>query len=108
MKYNLGSFHVTIHYTLQHINGTLRHYKSLIIHLCMGDYWDPNFFSNGEILKMLEMKISEFANSIDPDEVAHYEPPHLDLHCLLVLLWLLNMTYPQNFADINFVCFFGV
>ena len=29
-----------------------------------------------------EMKIVEFANSIDPDEVAHYEPPHLDLHCL--------------------------
>ena len=22
-------------------------------------------------------------NSIDLDEVAHYEPPHLDLHCLL-------------------------
>ena len=24
----------------------------------------------------------EFANSVDLDEVAHYEPPHLDLHCL--------------------------
>ena len=23
-----------------------------------------------------------FANSVDPDEVAHYEPPHLDQHCL--------------------------
>ena len=22
------------------------------------------------------------ANSVDPDEVAHNEPPHLDLHCL--------------------------
>ena len=22
------------------------------------------------------------ANSIDPDETAHYEPSHLDLHCL--------------------------
>ena len=29
-----------------------------------------------------EMKIAEFANSVDLDEVAHYEPPHLDLHCL--------------------------
>ena len=29
-----------------------------------------------------EMKIAEFANSIDLDEVAHNEPPHLDLHCL--------------------------
>ena len=24
-----------------------------------------------------------FANSVDPDEVAHHEPLHLDLHCLL-------------------------
>ena len=22
------------------------------------------------------------SNSIDPDETAHYEPSHLDLHCL--------------------------
>ena len=28
------------------------------------------------------MKIVEFANSVDPGEVAHDEPPHLDLHCL--------------------------
>ena len=27
-------------------------------------------------------KTAEFTNSIDPDEVAHYEPPHQDLHCL--------------------------
>ena len=27
-------------------------------------------------------KLAEFANSVDLDEVAHYEPPHLDLHCL--------------------------
>ena len=25
---------------------------------------------------------SEYANSVDLDEVAHDEPPHLDLHCL--------------------------
>ena len=25
---------------------------------------------------------AEFANSVDLDEVAHKEPPHLDLHCL--------------------------
>ena len=29
------------------------------------------------------MKIAEFANSVDLDEVAQHEPPHLDLHCLL-------------------------
>ena len=28
------------------------------------------------------MKIVDFANSVDPYEVAHYEPPHLELHCL--------------------------
>ena len=26
--------------------------------------------------------MAEFANSVDLDEVAHNEPPHLDLHCL--------------------------
>ena len=33
-------------------------------------------------LQLPETKIAEFANSIDLDEVAHNEPPHLDLHCL--------------------------
>ena len=27
-------------------------------------------------------KIGEFVNTVDLDEVAHNEPPHLDLHCL--------------------------
>ena len=26
--------------------------------------------------------MDEFANSLDLDEVAHNEPPHLDRHCL--------------------------
>ena len=30
--------------------------------------------------------MAEFVNSIDLDEVAHNEPPHLDLHCLLFSL----------------------
>ena len=25
---------------------------------------------------------AKFENTVDPDEVAHYEPPHQDLHCL--------------------------
>ena len=33
-------------------------------------------------LKAQKMIIAEFANSVDPDEVAHYEPPHLDLYYL--------------------------
>ena len=32
---------------------------------------------------MPEVKINKFASSRDPDEVAHHEPPHLDLYCLL-------------------------
>ena len=34
--------------------------------------------------KRKKMKIYAFANTVDPDEVAHNEPPHLDLHCLPV------------------------
>ena len=33
-------------------------------------------------IKAPKIKIVEFANSIDPDEVAHHEPSHLDLPCL--------------------------
>ena len=33
-----------------------------------------------------ETKIAEFANNVDLDEVAHNEPPHLDLHCLSSIL----------------------
>ena len=32
------------------------------------------------------------ANSVDPDEMAHYEPSHLDLHCLQrYLCWSAGM-----------------
>ena len=34
-------------------------------------------------LQVTSIETAEFANSIEPDEVAHNEPPHLDLHCLL-------------------------
>ena len=30
-----------------------------------------------------ETKVDKFANNVDPDKVAHNEPPHLDLHSLL-------------------------
>ena len=35
-----------------------------------------------KINSLKRQKIAEFANSIDLDEVAHIEPPHLDLLCL--------------------------
>ena len=34
------------------------------------------------ILKAPVMKTAEFANSVGPNEAAHYEPSHHDLHCL--------------------------
>ena len=39
------------------------------------------------------MKIAEIANSVDPDEVAHHEPPHQDLRSLPSSLRVLIMTY---------------
>ena len=42
-------------------------------------------------LKGLEMKIVEFANSVDPSEMAHNEPPQLNLLCMPFSLWFLNM-----------------
>ena len=36
-------------------------------------------------LKVSETKIAKYANCIDLDEVAHDEPPHLDLMCLCSL-----------------------
>ena len=58
------------------------------------------------------MKIAEFAYSVDPDEVAHNEPSHMDLYCLPSPLWILNMISLETFfykkiAGVNFVCLFG-
>ena len=30
--------------------------------------------------------IAEFSNTVDPDEMAHKEPSHLDLQCLISCL----------------------
>ena len=40
------------------------------------------FESGKTTLSIPEMKTAESANSLDLDEVAHNEPPHLDLQCL--------------------------
>ena len=46
------------------------------------------------------MKLAEFPNSVDQGEVAHNEPPHLDLHCLLSILYFLKSQY--NIAKIKY------
>ena len=60
-------------------------------------------------------KIARFATSVGPDEVAHNEPPYLDLYCLLSSLLILNILQNKqnilllNFADANFVvCFLAL
>ena len=52
-------------------------------------------------------KTAAFTNSVDPNEVAHYEPPHQDLHCLSSSLGILNLiqmdkTIIEIFAEANF------
>ena len=42
----------------------------------------PKILSKDLTLQLPVTKIAEFANSVDLDEVALHEPPHLDLHCL--------------------------
>ena len=43
------------------------------------------------------MIIIGFANSVDPDELAHNEPSHQDLHCLTFSL----STLQRNFFPID-------
>ena len=42
-------------------------------------------------LQAPKVKIVELANSVDPDEVAHNEPPYLNLHFLPCNVRILNM-----------------
>ena len=57
-------------------------------------------------LKEPKMKITEFENSIDPDEAAHAELPHLDPHCLPSCLFFHNTKqFGQISFDVNFVIY---
>ena len=46
-----------------------------------------------------------YLNCLDPDEVAHYEPPHLDLHCFSLIfdpnMIKLEQNIFLNFAGIS-------
>ena len=53
-------------------------------------------------LKVPKTRIVEFANSVDPDEVAHDEPPHLDLHCLPASVQKNQKCCRYNFAVLFF------
>ena len=44
------------------------------------------------------------ANSVDPDEVAHYDPPHLNLRCLqLQLFSVLHFTGKMPVNNLQFL-----
>ena len=65
------------------------------------------------ILNAPKTKIVEFANNVDPDEVAHNEPPYIGLHCLptclsrLSTMWL-GQNFSLKFRRLRFVvCFIG-
>ena len=49
-----------------------------------------------------------WANSVDPDEAAYHEPPHLDLHCLPKIISILNTSTSTLFkkTNIQLVSFF--
>ena len=49
--------------------------------------------------KCQKMKIDKCTNTVEPDEAAHNELPHLGLHCLLFSLYILSMD------DFFFFCF---
>ena len=48
---------------------------------------------------MTVKNLNIMANSVDPDEMAHYEPSHLDLQCLLrYMVWPTGLKWLRNGA----------
>ena len=49
---------------------------------------------------------AEFANTVDPDEMAHHEPSYLDIQCLPSSILIYNLiqfelkVFFLNFADV--------
>ena len=58
-------------------------------------------FNLTSTFKFQKPKFNEFANNLDPDEVANNELPHLDLYCLPSSLWILNYrhSFDQTFFE---------
>ena len=57
----------------------------------------------GLTLIVPEIETFEFANSIDLNEVAHSESPHLDLHQFLYSLTLLHSERPKLYLILAFL-----
>ena len=56
----------------------LSYYLLVNVKIFLGPMILPNIINS----LRLETKVAEIVNSVDLDEVAHNEPPQLDLHCL--------------------------
>ena len=60
-------------------------YESVYTSTCTSEQRNESV-GDSTLRKVPKMKIVEYANTVDPDEVAHHEPPHLDLHSTLFVL----------------------
>ena len=62
-------------------------------------------FTSAEFKKIIHpshitLRIQRLEGSVDPDEVAHYEPPHQDLLCLhLKLILFLSFKFQTSQRD---------
>ena len=56
-------------------------------------------------LSFCELK-DQKANSVDSDEVAHYEPPHLDLHCLQIKIFSLILVFTKCLVTTSIFSYF--
>ena len=54
-----------------------------------------NFFTTPLVLSY-DIERDTFANSVDPDEMAHHEPFYQDLHCLPLCFWIFIETPISN------------
>ena len=71
------------------------HYSLITCIMCLNIGTPYNhhfpFGTNGKVVvlgvSILEhFRVVKFTNRVDPDEVAHYELPHLHLHCSPIVL----------------------
>ena len=62
--------HVIAFYFPRGASRSQKHKSAFLLRICF------------DSLTTRDAKVAEFANNVGLDEVAHDEPPHLDLHCL--------------------------
>ena len=70
-------------------------------------FWFGPFLSIGFILKI----INKLANSVDPNETAHNEPSHLDLHklhCFFLPVYKVNRVNTPTYCHAGFMQFQGL